>query len=87
MDYSLKTISIGAGGGDLNFEGLRGHFFQADYTFCHSSGAYPGMYSGAYPGMYSGAYPGMYSGAYPGMYSGAYSGMYSGAYPGMYSGA
>jgi hypothetical protein len=23
MDYSLKTISIGVSGGDLNFEGLK----------------------------------------------------------------
>ena len=35
MDYSPKTISIEAGGGDLNFEGLRGRFFQASYAFCY----------------------------------------------------
>jgi hypothetical protein len=34
MGRSLKTISIGTGGGDLRFEGLRGRFFQASYTFC-----------------------------------------------------
>jgi hypothetical protein len=35
MVYSLKTISIGISGNDLIFEGLRGCFFQASYTFCY----------------------------------------------------
>jgi hypothetical protein len=35
MDYYPKTISIRASSGDLIFEGLRGRFFQASYTFCH----------------------------------------------------
>ncbi len=30
MNYSLKPISIGASDGDLNFEGLKGHFDLLD---------------------------------------------------------
>jgi len=33
MDHTLKTISIGTIGGDLNFEDLRGRSFQASYKF------------------------------------------------------
>ncbi len=48
MDYYPKTTSIRASSGDLIFEGLRGRFFQASYTFCHRfRGVPPGVHSGA----------------------------------------
>ena len=44
MDYSLKTISIGASDGDLYFEGLRGRFDLLDKLGTgklHSAGSWP----------------------------------------------